>query len=79
MEIEKLGGNVYEGLGHFNVVGNKKDYVNNLKKFLKNNYYEIIHIHSGSIFALAPTDLADGTYPVKVVYKQTQVLSLLFN
>lgn len=53
MEIEKLGGNVYEGLGHFNVVGNKKDYVNNLKKFLKNNYYEIIHIHSGSIFALA--------------------------
>ena len=34
---------------------------------------------NGSIFALAPTDLADGTYPVKVVYKQTQVLSLLFN
>ena len=33
----------------------------------------------GSIFALAATSLTDGTYPVKVVYKQTQVLRLLFN
>ena len=33
----------------------------------------------GELFALAPTSLADGTYPVRIVFKQTQVLSLLFN
>ncbi len=34
---------------------------------------------SGRIFAIAPTTLADGTYDVRVVFNQTQVLSLLFN
>ena len=34
---------------------------------------------NGEMFALAPTSLADGTYSVRVVYKKTQVLSLLFN
>ena len=33
----------------------------------------------GEMFALAPTSLADGTYSVQVVYRKTQVLSLLFN
>ena len=33
----------------------------------------------GEIFASAPTDLADGVYPVKVIFRQTQVMSLLFN
>ncbi len=33
----------------------------------------------GSVFALAQTDLADGSYPVRVVYKTTQVRRLLFN
>ena len=33
----------------------------------------------GTIFALAPTTLADGTYQARVIYKKTQVLSLLFN
>ena len=33
----------------------------------------------GRIFALADTSLADGVYPVKVVYKQTQIIRLLFN
>jgi hypothetical protein len=33
----------------------------------------------GQMFALAPTSLTDGTYSVKVVYRKTQVLSLLFN
>ena len=33
----------------------------------------------GELFAIAPTTLADGSYPVKIVFKQTQVLSLLFN
>ena len=33
----------------------------------------------GELFALAPTSLTDGSYPVRVVFKQTQVLSLLFN
>lgn len=31
------------------------------------------------IFALAFTDLADGEYQAKVLYKQTQILRLLFN
>ena len=34
---------------------------------------------NGEMFALAPTSLAAGTYSVRVVYKKTQVLSLLFN
>ena len=33
----------------------------------------------GSLFALAQTELADGSYPIKVVYKTTQVRRLLFN
>lgn len=34
---------------------------------------------NGVVFAAASTALADGTYPARVVYKQTQVLRLLFN
>ncbi len=34
---------------------------------------------AGRLFAAADTDLADGFYPAKVVYRQTQVLKLLFN
>ncbi len=34
---------------------------------------------SGATFAMAPTTLADGSYPVKVILKRTQVLKLLFN
>ena len=33
---------------------------------------------SGVLFATAETTLADGTYPVRVIFRQTQVLSLLF-
>ena len=33
----------------------------------------------GRLFALAQTSLADGSYPVRVVYKTTQVRRLLFN
>ena len=32
----------------------------------------------GRVFATARTTLANGSYPARVVYKQTQVLSLLF-
>ena len=52
-EIEQLGGKVYTGGGKFELEGNKKDFVKNLSKFLSNNPYEIVHINSGSIFALA--------------------------
>ena len=34
---------------------------------------------TGELFALASTDLADGSYTVRVIFKQTRVLSLLFN
>jgi len=33
----------------------------------------------GSLFALAETTLADGSYAARVTYKQMQVLRLLFN
>ena len=33
----------------------------------------------GKIFALAPTELSDGYYVVDVLFKQTQVIQLLFN
>lgn len=32
----------------------------------------------GSVFALAPTTLADGNYPVRIIFRRTQILSLLF-
>lgn len=34
---------------------------------------------AGRLFASAVTALADGSYPVKVIFRQTQVLRLLFN
>lgn len=37
------------------------------------------HTENGAVFASAPTTLADGSYPARVIYKQTQVLHLLFN
>jgi hypothetical protein len=33
---------------------------------------------SGALFASASTTLADGSYPARVIFRQTQVLSLLF-
>ena len=33
----------------------------------------------GRLFALAPTTLADGSYTAKVVFRQEQVIRLLFN
>ena len=33
----------------------------------------------GAVFASAPTTLADGSYSAKVIFRQTQVLRLLFN
>jgi hypothetical protein len=33
----------------------------------------------GAIMASADTELSDGTYPVRVTYKTTQLLKLLFN
>ena len=32
----------------------------------------------GELFAIAPTTLKNGTYSVKVIFRRTQVLSLLF-
>ncbi len=34
---------------------------------------------TGAVFASAKTTLADGSYAARVVYRQTQVLRLLFN
>lgn len=33
----------------------------------------------GDLFALAPTTLADGTYPVRVRFRTTRLIHLLFN
>ena len=34
---------------------------------------------NGRLFATAPTSLTDGSYSAKVLFRQTQVLQLLFN
>ncbi len=34
---------------------------------------------NGTIFAMAPTTLTNGSYEAKVIYKQTQIIRLLFN
>ncbi len=52
-EIEHFGGKIYADNGRFtDNHGDKKDFTRNLKHFLKNHKYEIVHIHSGSIFSL---------------------------
>ena len=33
----------------------------------------------GAMFAAAETTLSDGSYPARVIFRQTQVLQLLFN
>ena len=33
----------------------------------------------GNTFAVAPTDLAEGSYTVRVIFNQTRLISLLFN
>ena len=37
------------------------------------------HDADDSLFAVAETELADGTYAARVVLKQTQILRMLFN
>ena len=39
----------------------------------------VAHDNTGLIIATAHTELADGFYTVRISYKQTQVLSLLFD
>ena len=52
-EIKKLGGNIYTGNGNFYTESNKKDFLKITKEFFKTHHYEVVHIHSGSIFSLA--------------------------
>ena len=52
-EIRQMGGNVYVGNGKFDSKANKKDFKKISKIFLKEHNYQIVHIHSGSIFSLA--------------------------
>ena len=52
--IEKRGGKVYHYDFEFKSFDeNKKYFYKSLTDFLKNHKYEIVHIHSGSIFTLA--------------------------
>lgn len=52
-EIENLGGKIYIYNGRFNGEGNKKDLKKNVKDFFEEHKeYKIVHIHSGSTFAL---------------------------
>lgn len=60
-EIEDLGGKIFLGNGNFGDKNTKKIFKNKLKMFLKNNKYDIIHIHSGSLYAL--------TYGAKIANK----------
>lgn len=60
-EIENLGGRVFLGNGTFGDKNSKKTFKRKLKLFLKNNKYDVIHIHSGSLYAL--------TYGAKIAKK----------
>lgn len=51
-EIESYGGKLFTSNGNFKNGGNKKDLMKNVKAFLSNHYYDIVHIHSGSTYAL---------------------------
>ena len=52
-EINELGGKVYSCNKPFESKQRKKYFIEELKQFLKENSYEIVHINSGSTFALA--------------------------
>ena len=52
-KIENLGGKVFIQGRAFDTKKRKKFFIEELQKFLQNNNYEIVHIHSGSVFALA--------------------------
>lgn len=52
-KIECSGGKVFAQGREFESKKRKKFFVQELKNFLKDNNYEIVHIHSGSIFALS--------------------------
>ena len=45
----------------------------------KSTIMDVGYDRDGSIFAQAQTQLDDGTYDANVMYRQTQVLSLLFS
>lgn len=60
-EIKRLGGKLYTSNNKFNTKKVKKIFIDECKKFLNNNKYDIVHIHSGSLFAL--------TYGAKIARK----------
>lgn len=66
-EIKDLGGNIYTGNGRFEVEANKRDFIKETKQFFRQNHYEIVHIHSGSIFSLAFGAKIAKTYGTKTV------------
>ena len=51
--IENLGGRIFAQNGSFDIKNRKKIFMKETEKFLKSNKYDVIHIHSGSVFALA--------------------------
>ena len=63
---EQLAANVEAGMKI--VVGESENTVTSVGK-----------TDAGNTFALANTSLSDGTYPARVIFRQTQVLRLLFN
>lgn len=68
--IKKVNGKIYAYNGEFvNDRGNKKDFLKNTEDFLKKNAYkyDIVHIHSGSSFALARGAKLAKKYGIKKV------------
>ena len=51
-ELESTGSKVFIYNGRFFGEGNKKDLRKNVKDFFEKNHYDIVHIHSGSTYAL---------------------------
>lgn len=51
--IEKNGGHIYQGGMPFIVGGTRREIIPPFRKFLHKKYFDVIHIHSGSISVLA--------------------------
>lgn len=66
-KIERFGGNVFAQGKKFETKRRKRFFIKELKKFLKNNNYEMVHIHSGSVFALAYGAQIAKKYGVKKI------------
>ena len=80
-----IDGTAYVENGTLVMNFNSQEFASNVKEDMKikvgDNEYNITSIGKDEygIFAVADTNLGDGTYEASITYRQTQVLGLLFD